>query len=506
MGKTQKQRDSKHNPAPLSKRPGPPSVSNQSATEGVRTIKRRVVIEETEGSEEELLIVKVKRTPKIQAPAKATEVLRKGSTDSGREKQLRKSEASVSSSSEVEVRLNAPLKKSAVGKAQLQLSSSSDSDAPVKGHGRKQPIPSSSSIENEPAKNAKAKITVKPAAKQTLKPKQPPSSSSDSDLPKHTQRRPAITNDSSSEDSPLPKPKASASKAKVVTSSSSDSDVPVFTKKAPKPTSKPTDSEDSLSEEDAKATRASAARIQVESSDEDDEPKLRTKRKASASSQDTLKKVKKGQAPPINAPSSGGNEVSEIYVGSLSWNATEDDVYELFRAFGTIENVKLLYNDQGKSRGNGFVKFANPEDAQAALGANGTELKGRAIRVNLSGDKPVRPPGGEAPSNTVFVRNLSYSTSEDAINGFFARCGTINQVRVSRDFDGNSKGFAHIEFTSQKSAEAAVKLSGQKLEGRQVNVDFAKPRADGSISAQGGQDTREAAPPKAFAGKKKTLQ
>jgi len=73
-----------------------------------------------------------------------------------------------------------------------------------------------------------------------------------------------------------------------------------------------------------------------------------------------------------------------IYVGSLSYKATEDDLRKEFEGFGQVESVNIITNKySGESRGFGFVEMPNKDEAQSAIeGLNGRELKGRKINVN----------------------------------------------------------------------------------------------------------------------------
>jgi len=73
-----------------------------------------------------------------------------------------------------------------------------------------------------------------------------------------------------------------------------------------------------------------------------------------------------------------------IYIGSLSYKATEEDLKQAFETFGQIESVKIIKDRySGESRGFGFVEMPNKDEAQSAIeGLNGRELKGRKISVN----------------------------------------------------------------------------------------------------------------------------
>jgi len=74
----------------------------------------------------------------------------------------------------------------------------------------------------------------------------------------------------------------------------------------------------------------------------------------------------------------------KIYVGSLSYKATEEDLKKEFESFGQVESVNIIKDRySGESRGFGFVEMPNKDEAQSAIeGLNGRELKGRKLSVN----------------------------------------------------------------------------------------------------------------------------
>lgn len=77
-------------------------------------------------------------------------------------------------------------------------------------------------------------------------------------------------------------------------------------------------------------------------------------------------------------------EKMNIYVGNLSYNATEDDLKQEFEAFGKVSSVSLIKDKySGQSKGFGFVEMPEQAEALAAIsGLNGKELKGRTLNVN----------------------------------------------------------------------------------------------------------------------------
>jgi RNA recognition motif-containing protein len=88
--------------------------------------------------------------------------------------------------------------------------------------------------------------------------------------------------------------------------------------------------------------------------------------------------------------------VKNIYVGNLSFEATEESVRGLFEAYGTVGRVNIVTDrDTGQPRGFGFVEMANDGEGEKAIAAvNGTELGGRALNVNEARPKAERSGGG----------------------------------------------------------------------------------------------------------------
>jgi len=88
--------------------------------------------------------------------------------------------------------------------------------------------------------------------------------------------------------------------------------------------------------------------------------------------------------------------MKKLFVGNLSFGATEDSIRSLFEGYGTIESVSLITDrDTGRSKGFGFVEMTNDAEAQKAIaGVNGKDLDGRPLTVNEARPKTDRPNGG----------------------------------------------------------------------------------------------------------------
>jgi RNA recognition motif-containing protein len=78
----------------------------------------------------------------------------------------------------------------------------------------------------------------------------------------------------------------------------------------------------------------------------------------------------------------------------------------------------------------------------------------------------------------IFVGNLSFSTSEDAIRQMFETHGSVERVTLVTDRDtGRSRGFGFVEMSDDAQATKAIAaLNGMEMEGRALNVNLARPR------------------------------
>ena len=86
--------------------------------------------------------------------------------------------------------------------------------------------------------------------------------------------------------------------------------------------------------------------------------------------------------------------MTKLYVGNLSFSATEDSIRTLFSTHGTVEKISLIADrDTGRPRGFGFVEMSSADATRAQEALNGKEFDGRTLKINEAQDKP-RSGGG----------------------------------------------------------------------------------------------------------------
>jgi len=88
--------------------------------------------------------------------------------------------------------------------------------------------------------------------------------------------------------------------------------------------------------------------------------------------------------------------MKNIFVGNLSFEASEQSIRELFEIHGTVDRVNIVTDrDTGRARGFGFVEMANDGEGEKAIAAvNGANVDGRNLTVNEARPKSDRSSGG----------------------------------------------------------------------------------------------------------------
>src|SRR6267154_1723177 len=94
-------------------------------------------------------------------------------------------------------------------------------------------------------------------------------------------------------------------------------------------------------------------------------------------------------------------------------------------------------------------------------------------------------------NNKLFVGNLSFNTTENALQDMFAAHGTVLEASLPTDRDsGRPRGFGFVTMSTPEEAEAAINaLNGKSIDGRALTVNVAKPREErtgGSRGSSGG--------------------
>lgn len=180
---------------------------------------------------------------------------------------------------------------------------------------------------------------------------------------------------------------------------------------------------------------------------------------------------------------------TNVYVKNLNLEMTEESFKKLFEPFGTITSSYLEKDQDGKSKGFGFVNFESHEAALKAVNElNDKEIEGQQIYVGRAQKKRERLEElkkqyeatrleklSKYQGVNLFIKNLDDSIDSEKLEEEFKPFGSITSARVMVDDQGKSKGFGFVCFTSPEEATKAITEMNQKmLEGKPLYVALAQ--------------------------------
>lgn len=219
------------------------------------------------------------------------------------------------------------------------------------------------------------------------------------------------------------------------------------------------------------------------------------------------------------------NNHCEIYVDNLPFNKNEIEIKNFFAKLNkNVVFVKLLKEDNGRSKGRAFIKFRTYNDALSIINEGDISMEKRKLRVSLV-DKEKKYKGNnesltnnfdknmfenkQTPekinnrtkdkteldlnsdkilsnsnnkrfdfknnqSNTIFVKNLPEDVEESKLKKLFKQFGKIENIRLLKKLDGSIKNFGYIDFENETSVDEATKLGKIKIDKNDLIIEKAK--------------------------------
>lgn len=170
-----------------------------------------------------------------------------------------------------------------------------------------------------------------------------------------------------------------------------------------------------------------------------------------------------------------------VFIKNLDTAIDNKALHDTFAAFGNILSCKVAQDEQGNSKGYGFVHYETDEAAnQAIKHVNGMLLNEKKVYVGHHIPKKDRQSKFEemkANFTNVYVKNIPTDVNDDEFRELFEKYGEVTSASLARDDSGKSRGFGFVNFVNHDHAAKAVdELNGKDFKGQELYVGRAQKK------------------------------
>ena len=184
-------------------------------------------------------------------------------------------------------------------------------------------------------------------------------------------------------------------------------------------------------------------------------------------------------------------QFTNLYIKNIDPDFTQEQFSDLFAQYGNVTSAVIQIDEEGKSKGFGFVNYETHEEAQQAVDAlHDIEINGRKLFVARAQKKSEREEElrrsyeaakmeklSKYQGVNLYIKNLEDDVDDDKLRVEFEPFGTVTSCKVMRDDKGTSKGFGFVCFSSPDEATKAVAEMNNKMIGsKPLYVSLAQRR------------------------------
>jgi polyadenylate-binding protein len=170
--------------------------------------------------------------------------------------------------------------------------------------------------------------------------------------------------------------------------------------------------------------------------------------------------------------------LTNIYVKNFTDDYDDQKLRELFEPFGKVISTKVMTDENGKSKGFGFVSFEDSEMADNAFKRlNGKEMSNaKKLYLNRAQKKAERQEGlrrkfeerklqrlNRYKGINLYVKNLDDFIDDERLHNEFSAFGKITSVKVMTDFTNHSRGFGFVCFSTPEEAQKAISQMNNRI-------------------------------------------
>ena len=195
----------------------------------------------------------------------------------------------------------------------------------------------------------------------------------------------------------------------------------------------------------------------------------------------------------------GEAKFNNVYVKNLSENLSDEKLREKFAEHGAVTSCVIMRDEEGKSKGFGFVCYEEPEGAAAAVEkldgytedektwvvCRAQKKAEREAELKAKFDQERRERMEKMAGANLYIKNLEDGTDDEKLRELFKEFGTITSCRVMRDASGASRGSAFVAFSSPDEATRAVtEMNGKMVGAKPLYVALAQRKEERRMRLQ----------------------
>ncbi|VDP02689.1 unnamed protein product [Soboliphyme baturini] len=166
-------------------------------------------------------------------------------------------------------------------------------------------------------------------------------------------------------------------------------------------------------------------------------------------------------------------QLCKIFIGGITLNTTDDDLKEFYSQWGEITDVVVMRDPStNRSRGFGFVTYADPEMVNAAMGARPHVIDGKEVEPKRAMPKDVmNRPEAHLSVKKLYVSGIKDDHTEEMLRDYFASFGNILEIEIKLDqVTGKKRGFAFVTFDDYDPVDRIVLERSHMINGKRCDV------------------------------------